>query len=44
MAENVFKGRSLTVIDDFSIEERKYFFKKVYELKQAIIDKTPSLD
>lgn len=38
MAENVFKGRSLTVIDDFSIEERKYFFKKVYELKQAIID------
>jgi aspartate carbamoyltransferase len=38
MANNVFRGRSLTVIDDFSIEERKYFFRKVYELKKAIIE------
>lgn len=36
MPNNVFKGRSLTVIEDLSIEERKYFFQKVYELKQAI--------
>ena len=34
---NVFKGRSLNVIDDFSIDERRYFFKKVSELKNAII-------
>lgn len=39
MSRNVFKGRSLTVIDDLSIGEREYFFKKVYELKQAIIAK-----
>ncbi len=37
MSENVFKGRSLTVIDDFSIDERRYFFRKVEELKKAII-------
>lgn len=34
---NVFYGRSLTVIEDFSIEERRYFFKKVYELKSAVL-------
>ncbi len=33
---NVFKERSLSVIEDFSIDERRYFFKKVYELKKAI--------
>jgi len=33
---NAFKGRSLTGISDFSIEERRYFFKKTYELKKAI--------
>ena len=38
MENNVFKGRSLTVIEDFSIEERRYFFKKVSELKKAIIE------
>ena len=37
MSDNVFAGRSLTVIEDFSIEERRYFFKKVYELKNAIL-------
>src|SRR5574344_214060 len=37
MENNVFKGRSLTVIEDFSIEERRYFFQKVNELKNAII-------
>ncbi len=35
MRENVFRGRSLTVIEDFSIEERRYFFQKVRELKDA---------
>ena len=35
---NVFKGRSLTVIEDLSIEERRYFFTKVQELKTAIIN------
>lgn len=35
---NQFKGRSLTVIEDFSIEERKYFFQQVAELKAAIIN------
>ena len=35
---NVFASRSLCVIDDFSINERRYFFKKVYELKKAILD------
>jgi len=33
---NVFKGRSLSVIDDFSIEERKYLFSRVKELKDAV--------
>ncbi len=33
---NVFVGRSLNVIEDFSIEERRYFFRKVWELKKAI--------
>lgn len=36
--ENVFRGRSLTVIDDFSIEERKYLFEKTARLKKAIQD------
>ena len=35
---NVFKGRSLCVIEDFSIEERRYFFKKTQELKKAILE------
>jgi len=35
---NVFKGRSLNVIEDFSIEERRYFFCKVMELKKAITE------
>jgi len=35
--ENVFTGRSLTVIDDFSIEERKYLFNKTRVLKQAVL-------
>ena len=34
---NVFKGRSLNVIEDFSIAERRYFFQKVFELKKAIL-------
>ena len=34
---NVFASRSLNVIDDLSINERRYFFKKVKELKDAII-------
>ena len=36
--ESVFKGRSLNVIEDFSIPERRYFFRKVAELKKAIRD------
>ncbi len=35
---NVFKARSLNVIEDFSISERRYFFKKTYELKKAITE------
>ena len=34
---NVFQGRSLNVIEDFSINERRYFFRKVKELKDAIV-------
>ena len=34
---NVFASRSLNVIDDFSINERRYFFRKVSELKKAIV-------
>lgn len=34
---NVFKSRSLNVIEDLSINERRYFFTKVKELKDAII-------
>ena len=34
---NVFASRSLNVIDDLSINERRYFFEKVKELKDAII-------
>lgn len=35
---NVFKGRSLCEIKDYSISERKYFFEKVRQLKKAIIE------
>ena len=35
---NVFKGRSLCVIEDFSIDERRYFFRKTAELKKAILN------
>ncbi len=35
---NVFTGRSLTVIDDLSIEERKYLFEKTRVLKKAICE------
>ena len=35
---NVFKGRSLNIIEDFSIEERRYLFHKVMELKKAILE------
>ena len=38
LAVNVFKARSLNIIDDLSINERKWFFQKVYELKKAIIE------
>ncbi|MGP1438325.1 MAG: bifunctional aspartate carbamoyltransferase catalytic subunit/aspartate carbamoyltransferase regulatory subunit [Treponema sp.] len=33
-----FSGRSLSIIDDLSIEERKYLFRKTKELKKAIQD------
>ncbi len=33
---NIFKGRSLTIIDDLSIDERKYLFEKTRILKKAI--------
>lgn len=33
---NVFSGRSLCVIEDFTNEERCYLFKKVKELKDAV--------
>ncbi len=36
MANNVINVRKIKDYDDFSIDERKYFFTKVYELKQAI--------
>ncbi len=35
---NIFKGRSLNIIEDFSIEERRYLFEKVFELKKAILE------
>lgn len=38
MSNNVFFGRSLTVIEDLSIDERRYFFKKVAQLKKAIAE------
>jgi len=34
--KNYFKGRSLAVINDLSIAERKYLFSKTRELKQAL--------
>lgn len=34
--KNVFAGKSLCVIDDFTIEERKYLFKEVRLLKAAM--------
>jgi aspartate carbamoyltransferase len=34
--KNVFVGRSLCVIEDFSIEERQYLFKKIRELKASV--------
>ena len=42
---NPFLARSLTEIDDFSIEERKYLFEKVRILKKAIQENdTKTLD
>lgn len=35
---DVFRSRSLNVIEDFSISERRYFFQKVYKLKKAIME------
>ena len=35
---DVFRSRSLNVIEDFSISERRYFFQKVYKLKKVIIE------
>jgi len=35
MPGNVFKGRSLCVAADFSIDEKKYLFQKTRELKEA---------
>lgn len=34
---DVFKSRSLNVIEDFSIDERRYFFRKTKALKDAIL-------
>ncbi|MFA7108424.1 MAG: aspartate carbamoyltransferase [Sphaerochaetaceae bacterium] len=36
--ENIFMGRSLCVIEDLSIGERKYLFSQVKKLKQAILE------
>lgn len=36
--KNVFTGRSLCVIEDFTIEERKYLFSQVKKLKDAITE------
>ena len=33
---NTFKGRSFTVIDDFSFDEKMYLFQKAKELKEYI--------
>ncbi|AEC02251.1 aspartate carbamoyltransferase [Parasphaerochaeta coccoides] len=38
MGENVFSGRSLCVIDDFSVQERQYLFSRTKELKDAIVE------
>jgi len=35
MSKNIFRGRSLCVAADFSIDEKKYLFKKTRELKEA---------
>ena len=39
MGKNSFKGRSLTVIADFSLEERLYLFEKTRELKSLLREK-----
>lgn len=36
MGKNVFQGRSLAVIDDFTIAERRYVFEKTRILKEAL--------
>jgi aspartate carbamoyltransferase len=36
---SIFAGRSLAVIDDFTIEERKYLFELTRRLKQAYVTK-----
>ncbi|MFA6682219.1 MAG: bifunctional aspartate carbamoyltransferase catalytic subunit/aspartate carbamoyltransferase regulatory subunit, partial [Sphaerochaeta sp.] len=36
--KSVFIGRSLCVIDDLSIEERKYLFSEVRKLKEAMVE------
>ncbi|MCL2480325.1 MAG: aspartate carbamoyltransferase [Spirochaetaceae bacterium] len=36
--DSPFRGRSFTVIDDFSLDERLYLFEKTKELKKAITE------
>jgi aspartate carbamoyltransferase len=40
---NIFKGRTIAVIDDLSLDERRYIFQKTRELKDAVGDKNKRL-
>jgi len=42
METNRFQGRTLAVIEDFSLEERLFLFKKTKELKKHLLEKNES--
>jgi len=42
MRTGPFKGRSITVVNDLSVDEQRYLYRKARELKAAIRDGTPT--
>lgn len=44
MTDHVFKGRSISVVNDFSLDEQRYLYHKARELKTTITTNDPVLD
>lgn len=44
MTNGVFKGRSISVVNDFSLDEQRYLYQKTRELKTAVLNKSSAVD